>query len=102
MTYRPKSELAWILDDYLAVGDEPPARIVAAPVLCEGRLMTDDEVGQYIKDGIATIMILRDKGSDRTEAVHKTFMDDAAFLLSLGRLTQDEYNELIDLESYRF
>ncbi len=102
MAYLPKSELAWTLEDYLAAGDDPPARILAAPSLCEGQLMTDEEVAQYIKDGIATIIILRDKGSNKVETVHNSFVIDCQFLVSLGRLSEDEYNELIDLESYSF
>jgi hypothetical protein len=102
MSYKPKSELAWILEDYTEAGMEPPGRIIASPFSCEGQMMTDDEVAEYIRDGVATIIVLRDKGSERTAAVHEAFLVDCQFLYSLGRLNQDEYNELTDLESYRF
>lgn len=102
MTYSSKSELAWALEDYIAAAQEPPSRIVATPLACEGQMMSDIEVAEYVKDAVATIIILRDKGSERTVVVHQTFLNDCRFLVSLGRLPEDEYNELIDLESYRF
>ncbi len=102
MEQKRGSELAWDLEDYRAHEVDPPESILSNPQACEGDLMTDEEVAQFVKDGIATIMLLRDKGSERTKTVHETFLLDCEFLLSLGRLEQDEYNELIDLENYSF
>ncbi len=102
MSDLPTSELAWKLADYHAAGEEAPIRVRELPDACEGELMSEEELEEYLRDGIATILILRDKGSDRAESVHQAFLNDAAFLLSIGRLPEDEYNELKDLESYRF
>lgn len=98
----PTSELAWVLKDYEAAGEEPPERIQQRPEACEGELMTDEEVEEYVNDSIATIMILLDQGSSRVPQVHKTFVADLEYLLSIGRLELDEYNELKELENFNF
>lgn len=99
---RPESELAWKLADYLAAGLDPPSRLETTPEACEGELMTDDEIIQFIKDGRVTIMILRDKGSDQVEHVELAFKADLAFLLKIGRIDEDDYNELTDPKYYSF
>lgn len=89
-----KSELLWVLVDYQANGVEPPARVVSNPELCEGDLMTNEEVEEFIKDSIATLRILSDKASPRFTELVDFFRDDMAALLELGRIELDEYNEL--------
>ena len=99
---QPTSELLWKLDDYRKAGHEAPGRVVSNPQLCEGDLMLQDEVEEYIKDSVATIRILVDKDSPRTEAVVAMYRADLAALLKLGRIDEDEYNELIDAQNLRF
>lgn len=99
---RPEAELAWRLADYLAARTDPPSRLESNPSACEGELMTDDEVLEFLKDGRATIMILRDKGSEHTGRVQLAFWADLAFLLEIGRISQDDYNELTDPGLYSF
>ncbi|MBW3538261.1 hypothetical protein KY386_02085 [Candidatus Parcubacteria bacterium] len=91
-----KAELAWQLSDYVARQLEPPERLQALPLACEGELMTDDEIDGYCRDAVATLMILRDKGSPRAQSVHAAFVADLGFLLSIGRLSLDDYNNLIN------
>lgn len=98
----PKSELAWTMQDYQAMGDEAPDRLMELPESCEGELMTDEEVQEFIRDSVATIMILADHGSDRTEMMLDTFIADLDFLMAIGRISEDEYNELSNTENYSF
>ena len=97
-----KSELTWTFEDYQRAGTEAPDSIRSNPDLCEGDLMTNDEVAAYIKDSIATLRILADKQSPRFDEVVGIFQGDMQALLQLGRLEDDEYNELIAPSNLRF
>jgi hypothetical protein len=96
------SELSWKLADYLAADSEPPARITDNPSKTEGELMSDDELEQYLKDSVATCRILLDKRSPRYELVVGSYVADLTYLLSLGRITEDDYNELTEPDNIRF
>ena len=99
---RPASELAWVAADYVAAGQEPPERLLSNPTSCEGEVMSDAEIEQFISDGIGVLMVLRDKRSPRLEAVWHSWLADLEFLLAIGRIERDQYNELIDETGYQF
>jgi len=96
------SELNWTLADYEAAGIEIPDRIREFPEMCEGELMTSDEVEEFIKDSIATLRILSDKHSPRLNTASESFIADMSALLELGRIEEDEYNGLTDDINLRF
>ncbi len=98
----PTSELSWKLEDYIAAGSEPPQRIIDNPGQTEGEMLTDDELEQYLKDSIATCRIMLDKRSPRYELVVAGYVADLTYLLSLGRITEDDYNELTEPDNIRF
>lgn len=98
----PESELAWRLADYRAAEAEPPARCVANPELTEGEMMTAGEVEEFIKDSIATLRILADRHSPRLEAVTRNYQADMTYLLHVGSLTEDDYNELVSPDNLHF
>ena len=99
---QPTSELLWKLEDYRKAGQEAPNRVASNPQLCEGDLMLQDEVDELIKDSVATLRILSDKNSPRHDQVLATYRADLAALFKLGRIDEDEYNELIDAQNLRF
>lgn len=90
---RPKSELAWKLVDYQAEQVDPPHRIVVTPEATEGDLMSDEELAEYISDSMKTLVVLREKPKTY-ERVLESFMADLVFLLKIGRIDEDDYNEL--------
>lgn len=98
----PDSELAWVLADYRAAKTNPPARIVHHPDQTEGDMMSDDEIEAFIRDSIATLRILSDRRSPHLERVESTFRADLAYLVTLGRLHQDDYNDLTNQSNLRF
>jgi hypothetical protein len=98
----PVSELSWTLADYRLMDVDPPARIVSHPDSTEGEMMSDDEIEEYIKDSIATCRILLDKRSPRFNDLVSMYVADLAYLLSLGRIGEDDYNELTDPDNLRF
>lgn len=101
MSAVPKSELAWVLADYVTQGEEPPARLAQRPEACEGELMTDAEVETYIYDGIMALRVMNQANSRRFSEVRDYFIADLAFLVEIGRLDEDDYNELLREENYR-
>ena len=64
--------------------------------------MTEEEVAEYLHDCVATLKILNDSGSAKYEQIHNDYLKDIKSLHELGRLTEDEYNELNDEALMRF
>jgi hypothetical protein len=65
-------------------------------------MMSDDEISEFIKDSIATLRILSDHHSNRFEAVAAAFKADLKYLVSLGRLDDDDYNDFTHDNNLRF
>jgi hypothetical protein len=97
-----RSELLWTLADYAQAGREAPPSVTSTPDMCEGDLMSNDEVEAFIKDSVATLRLLHDKESPRYDHVVGIFNIDMLALVELGRLEEDEYNELIAPSNLRF
>lgn len=68
----------------------------------ELKAMTEEETAEYLRDCVATLKILNDSGSSKLEQVHNDYLKDISSLFELGRLTEDEYNELKDDAIMRF
>jgi hypothetical protein len=96
------SVLSWKLADYQDNNEEAPDRILENPEMCEGDLMNDDELEEYLKDSLATIKILTDKGSKAAERLQNIYLADLEFLVKLGRLEVEDYNELSKLDNFKF
>jgi len=96
------SELSWKLADFRANGVEPPARCVANPELSEGQMMSADEVEEFIKDSVASLRILADKHSPHLDQVTTSYRADLAYLLEVGSLSEDDYNDLTNEANLRF
>lgn len=98
----PPSELAWTLVHYQAAGADVPDRIRSNPEITEGEMMSDEEIEEFIKDSIATLRILSDRHSPRLASLEETFRADLAYLVTLGRLDDDDYNDLTNQSNLRF
>lgn len=96
------SELCWVHKDYQEAKVDPPARIVSHPDQTEGNMMTDDEIQEYIKDSIATCRILLDKRSQAFEQLVANYVADLSYLQSIGRITEEDYNDLTQPDNLRF
>ena len=62
--------------------------------------MSQSEIKDYLADGLRTLMILRDQRSGHYDRVRKGFQADLDFLLKIGRIDTEQYNELTDEQSY--
>jgi hypothetical protein len=97
-----KSELAWKLAEYREAEIDPPHRIVSNPDSTEGEMMSEDEIEEFIKDSVATMRILADHDSGRYKQIYDNYCADLAYLVSLGRLTDDDYNDLTHPDNLHF
>lgn len=68
----------------------------------ELKAMTEVEVLDYLHDCVATLKVLNDTHSSKYQQVHDDYLEDLSSLYELGRLTEDEYNELKDDALMRF
>jgi len=68
----------------------------------ELKAMTEEEIAEYLRDCVATLKILNDSASVKYEQVHNDYLGDISALYELGRLNEDEYNELKDEAIMRF
>jgi len=98
----PESELAWRLAHYVQAGVEPPARCASNPELSEGEMMTAEEVEEFVVDSIATLRILEDHASPKLQVVLDNYKRDLAYLVSVGSMTESDYNELVHPDNLHF
>lgn len=91
-----EAELSWKLADYRRRGYEAPDRVEAHPDRCEGEMMSQAEIEAYIDETLQALYIMSDQGSTNLERVQAGFLADLKFLISIGRLTADEYQEIIE------
>ena len=96
------SSLAWTSADYHDAGQEVPPELASNSELTEGLMMDADELAEFIKDSIATLRILSDKGSNRYRELEATFEADLKYLLSIGQIDEDDYNELTQPDNLHF
>lgn len=96
------AELSWKLQDYLDRNQEPPERVIANPLQCEGEMMSDEEVEDYIAESLKALMVMNDHVSPRFKQVQSYFFADLKFLVSIDRVAAEDYTELIKPENYHF
>jgi hypothetical protein len=92
-----KSELGWNLEDYEYHEIEAPQRIIETPDATEGELMSDEEVQEHIEDSFQTIRVLGDRTPEKALKLRSILQDDLDYLMAIGRLEAEDYNELSDL-----
>jgi hypothetical protein len=97
-----KSVLSWTLAEYQQHNEEAPDRILENPHMCEGDLMSDEELDEYLHDSIATIKILIDSKSPKADKLTEMYLADLDFLVSLGRLDVSDYNEMSKPEHFSY
>ncbi len=96
------SGLAWTSADYLEAGLDVPPELATNPELTEGLLMDEDDIAEFIKDSIATLRIMGDKASNRYTEFEATYHADLKYLISIGQIGEDDYNELTQPDNLRF
>lgn len=68
----------------------------------ELKALSEEEMAEYLRDCVSTLKVLNDMSSAKYEQVHTDYLKDISNLFELGRLSEDEYNELKDDAIMRF
>src|SRR4051794_30552363 len=97
-----ESDLSWHLQDYLDNNAEPPERLLTRPEDTEGNLMSQAEIEEYVIDSLKTIRILTDQSEQHAARVIGHYLADLDYLLSIGRIDEDAYNELSNSNNFYF
>lgn len=99
---KPKSELAWKLQDFIDndAEEEITGRIRSNPDKSEGELMSDEEIEAYIDDAMKSLYVMADHGSKVFERCRDDFFGDLAYLHSIGRISQEDYAEITKVEEF--
>lgn len=95
-----KPSLAWTLADYLLVNEEPPVCVVEGKT--EGEIMDREEAIDWIVETLRCMKVLFEEYPERAETEKQIFELDLAYLCALGKITEEEQEELLDSENYTF
>ncbi len=97
-----EASLNWKLKDYQNHKEEAPARINENPGDTEGELMSDEEIEDWFLESLEVLKILKEEDREVFLKVHKGFVLDLEYLLSLGRIDQEVVEQVKDLEIFKF
>ena len=81
--------LQWKLLDYKKNNEEAPVRIINNPSKTEGELMRDDEIEDWFVGSIRTLEVLKEEDTTVFKRIHRGFISDLEYLLSLGKIDKD-------------
>lgn len=95
-----KAMLAWDLSDYEVFGDEPPACVFTG--VTEGEAMSREQIEEWVAETISILSVLREEYPDRYKEQFECFVLDLEYLKSLGKITQEERDQVIKEENYKF
>lgn len=87
-----KAILSWDLADYREVGEEPPECLFSG--LTEGESMEEEGVKEWAKETVQCLSVLREECPKKFELQYSYFLLDLEYLRSLGKITEDDYEEL--------
>lgn len=95
-----KPSLAWTVADYLAANEEPPECVIQGNT--EGEVMDREEAIDWIVDTLRCMRVLLEEYPERGDVEKQIFELDLAYLCALGKITEDEEDELTTAENYVF
>ena len=95
-----KPSLSWNIADYKETGDEPPECVFCGKT--EGEVMEPEDVMEWSNEQIRTISVIRESYPKRYKEIYKYYILDLEYLVSLGKITEDEKEKLEDKENFSF
>lgn len=95
-----KANLSWNLDDYKTTGDEPPECVFFGKT--EGELMEPDDISEWSNEQIRCISVIKDDYPNKFDEIYKYYKLDLEYLLSLGKISEEEKEALEDKENFNF
>lgn len=82
------------------MGDEPPECVFFGTT--EGEILDGDELEAWIADEIRILSVLREEQPNIFDEHYGYFVLDLEYLLSLGKITQEELEKLTDKRNFSF
>jgi hypothetical protein len=95
-----KPSLAWTLADYKAHNEEPPQCVIEGRT--EGEIMDREEAIDWIVETIRFLRVLLEDYPGAADIQKQVFELDLDYLVSLGRITMEEKEDLTKEENYSF
>lgn len=95
-----KPSLAWNLADYLAHDEEPPQCVIEGRT--EGEILDREEAIDWIVETLRYLRVFLEDYPEKSDTEKQIFELDLAYLVSLGKITEDEYEELTTADNYTF
>lgn len=96
------SELSWTRADYMTNNTEVPAGLVNDNIHTEGELMSEDEVMDWISDTEKTFSVIKESDEKVFEKLYQQYVIDIHYLCEIGKITEEDADEILRLERFEF
>ncbi len=87
-----KAILSWSLADYREINEEPPECLFSG--LTEGESMREEDVKEWVEETVQCLFVIREEYPEKFETQYNYFLLDLEYLRSLGKITEDDHEEL--------
>jgi hypothetical protein len=95
-----KPELAWTKADYLMAKREIPDKLLDDDVHTEGELMSEEEITSWLVDTEKTFPIIKKQNEKLFENLYQRYVVDIHYLCELGKITEEDADELLRPERF--
>lgn len=95
-----KASLSWDTKDYEMMGDEAPECLQFKKT--EGETMDREAIEEWVSETMSCLSVLNEEYPERFKEQYSDFVLNLEYLLSLGKITQEELDETIKMENFSF
>jgi len=93
-------DLSWSKADYMNADIETPEILENDDLHTEGELMSDDDIVEWISDTEKTFIVIKDQERDIFEKLYQKYILDIHYLCELGKLSEEDADEILRLERF--
>jgi len=97
---KEKPSLAWDKNDYHKAGIEAPDCVLFGKT--EGESMEPESIVSWAQETLRCIKVLREEYPVRAEEQIAEYKMDLNYLLSLGKINEEQFEQLSDEENFNF
>lgn len=97
---KKKASLSWSLADYKELGEEAPKCLYFGAT--EGESFSKEEVELWVQEGAKSLLVISEEYPERFDEQYEYYQLDLEYLLSLGKIAEEEYEALIKKENLTF
>jgi hypothetical protein len=95
-----KPELAWTKADYLTAKMDIPDKLLSDDIHTEGELMSEEETASWLADTEKTFFIIKQQNKKLFENLYQRYVVDIHYLCELGKITEEDTDELLRPERF--